>query len=254
MRRVLNCASDRFLNHLPIVYLLTVVAAKEEGQLATRGLFVGDDEECLHKACALSLKTNFVMVEKPIHKAVVYLNPGEFQSTWLGNKAIYRTRMALADDAELVVLAPGVKEFGEDSNIDRLIRKYGYRGTHASLDAVARNQDLASDLSAAAHLIYGSSEGRFSITYCPGALSREEMNNAGYDYRRLSEVTKLYDPQKLKYGDSTLWPEKTFSLCPTLAWAFGPTGGVSPNLQVLQTSQPGMLDQSYSACPILFSL
>jgi hypothetical protein len=136
----LNCASDRFLNHLPIVFVLTVVAAKGESQLATRGLFLGDDEECFHQACALSLKTNFVMVEKPIHKAVVYLNPKEFRSTWLGNKAIYRTRMALADNAELIVLAPGVKEFGEDSNIDRLIRKYGNRGTHDSLDAVARNQ------------------------------------------------------------------------------------------------------------------
>jgi hypothetical protein len=138
------------------------------------------------------------------------LNPEEFRSTWLGNKAIYRTRMALADDAELIVLAPGVKEFGEDSNIDRLIRKYGYRGTHASLDAVARNQDLASDLSAAAHLIHGSSEGRFKITYCPGALSREEMNSAGYDYRQLSEITKLYDPQKLKYGFNTVAREDIF--------------------------------------------
>ncbi len=210
VRRVLNFASNRFLNNVPIVYVLTVVAAKEDGTLATRGLFIGDDEECFHKACTLSLKSNFVMLEKPIHKAVVYLSPEEFRSTWLGNKAIYRTRMALADNAELIVLAPGVKEFGEDPNIDRLIRKYGYWGTESSLAAVAKNEDLASDLSAAAHLIHGSSEGRFKITYCPGALSRQEIKSVGYEYSDLNEMRKRYDPGKLKYGFSVVYGEEIF--------------------------------------------
>ena len=105
----------------------------------------------------------------------MYLSPAEFRSTWLGNKAIYRTRMALADGGELIVLAPGVKEFGEDRGIDALIRKYGYCGTPAVLDAVKQNPDLAASLGAAAHLIHGSSEGRFSITYCPGHLTRQEI-------------------------------------------------------------------------------
>ncbi len=210
VRRVLNFASSQFLKDLPIVYVLTVVATNEAGRLVARGLFIGDDEECFQKAAALSLKVNFVLVEKPIRKAVVYLTPEEFKSTWLGNKAIYRTRMALADNAELIVLAPGVKEFGEDPRIDQLICKYGYFGTEASLAAVAKNEDLAADLSAAAHLIHGSSDGRFKITYCPGGLSRNEIESVGYEYGDLKEMVKVYDPGQLKYGMNMLGGEEVF--------------------------------------------
>jgi nickel-dependent lactate racemase len=210
VRRVLNYASDRFLNKLPIVYVLTVVATEEAGRLVTRGLFIGDGEECFKKACALSLKVNFVLLDKPIRKAVVYLSPEEFKSTWLGNKAIYRTRMALADDAEIIVLAPGVKEFGEDAGIDQLIRKYGYCGTEASLAAVAKNEDLAADLSAAAHLIHGSSEGRFKITYCPSTLSRKEIESVGYEYGDLGKMSERYDHRKMKYGTNVVGGEEVF--------------------------------------------
>jgi len=133
VRNVLNYASDHFLRHLPIVYVLTVVGRMADGQLALRGLFVGDDVECFYRAADLSLRVNFETLWIRLSgKAVVYLDPLEFHSTWLGNKAVYRTRMALADGAELVILAPGVKEFGEDKTIDTLIRKYGYRGTPAT--------------------------------------------------------------------------------------------------------------------------
>jgi hypothetical protein len=147
-----------------------------------RGLYIGDDAECFHLAAELSLKVNFEIVDEPIKKAVVYLDPQEFHSTWLGNKAVYRTRMALADGAELIVLAPGVREFGEDKTIDALIRKYGYCGTPATLAAVDSQPDLAADLSAAAHLIHGSSEGRFTITWCPAHLTREEVEGVGFQY------------------------------------------------------------------------
>src|SRR5579863_4692653 len=146
VRAVLNYASDRFLKELPIVYVQTVVGRKADGGLAVRGLFIGDDEECFQRAAELSLQVNFELVPEPIKKAVVYLDPHEFHSTWLGNKAVYRTRMALADGAELIILAPGVREFGEDPAIDALIRKYGYRGTPATLDAVSAHADLAGDL------------------------------------------------------------------------------------------------------------
>ena len=53
------------------------------------------------------------MLDKPLKKVVVYLEPMEFKTTWLGNKSVYRTRMAIADEGELIVLAPGLKEFGE---------------------------------------------------------------------------------------------------------------------------------------------
>jgi nickel-dependent lactate racemase len=210
VRKVLNYASDCFLRHLPIVYVLTVVGRTPDERLAVRGLFVGDDIECFHRAAALSLKVNFEMMDAPIQKAVVYLDPHEFHSTWLGNKAIYRTRMALANGAELIVLAPGIKEFGEDRAIDGLIRKYGYRGTPATLEAVSANADLANDLSAAAHLIHGSSEGRFTIRLCPGHLSKEQVEGVGFEYGDLATMITRYNPRTLRYGNNRVDGEEVF--------------------------------------------
>jgi len=210
VRNVLNLASDRFLRSLPIVYVLTVVGRKAEGGLAVRGLFIGDDIECFRRAAELSLKVNFEMVDEPIRKAVVYLDPSEFHSTWIGNKAVYRTRMALADNAELIILAPGVHEFGEDKGIDALIRKYGYRGTPATLKAVKENADLAADLSAAAHLIHASSEGRFKIMWCPGQLSQAEVEGVGYAYGDLKSMLRRYNPEKLRHGFNTVDGEEIF--------------------------------------------
>jgi hypothetical protein len=210
VRNVLNYASNHFLRNLPIVYVQTVVGRREDGSLAVRGLYIGDDIECFNRAAELSLIVNFEIVDKPIKKAVVYLDPQEFHSTWLGNKAIYRTRMALADDAELIILAPGVKEFGEDKTIDRLIRKYGYYGTPATLKAVEANAELANDLSAAAHLIHGSSEGRFKITWCPGLLSKEEVEGVGFSYGDLNAMLERYDPRKLSLGVNRVDGEEIF--------------------------------------------
>jgi nickel-dependent lactate racemase len=200
VRRVLNYASEKFTRHLPIVYVLTVVGTGHDGRLKTRGLFVGDDIECFEKAAELSLKVNFIMLEKPLKKVVVYLDPEEFKSTWLGNKSIYRTRMAIADGGDLVVLAPGLAQFGEDKEIDRLIRKYGYLTSPEILALVAENDDLKGNLSAAAHLIHGSSENRFRVTYCPGHLSREEIESVNYSYGDLLEMMVKYDPRILKDG------------------------------------------------------
>jgi len=236
VRRVLNHASDHFLKHLPIVYVLTVVGRGSDGGLAVRGLFIGDDVECFERAAELSLKVNFEMVDEPIKKAVVYLDPHEFHSTWLGNKAVYRTRMALADDAELIVLAPGVREFGEDPTIDKLIRKYGYRGTPATLKAVNENAELANDLSAAAHLIHGSSEGRFRITWCPGKLTQEEVEDVGFAYGDLAEMLTRYDPGKLSHGYNTVDGEDVFFIAnPGLGlWAHKSrlTGAESPSQEL----------------------
>jgi nickel-dependent lactate racemase len=210
VRRVLNYAADHFLRDTPIVYVLTVIGRTEEGRLVVRGLFIGDDVECFHRAAELSVKVNFEILDEPIQKAVVYLNPQEFHSTWLGNKAVYRTRMALADNAELIILAPGVERFGEDGAIDRLIRKYGYRGTPATLEAVNANPDLADDLSAAAHLIHGSSEGRFTIRWCPGHLSKEEVEAVGFQYGDLRTMLTRYDPEVRREGYNRIDGENVF--------------------------------------------
>jgi nickel-dependent lactate racemase len=204
VRQVLNYASDHFAKDLPIVYLQTVVGKDQSGKLVVRGLYIGDDMECFEKAAELSLKVNFEMLDKPLKKVVVYLDPSEFKSTWLGNKSIYRTRMALDDGGELIVLAPGLKEFGEDKEINKLIRKYGYLTTPEILDLTDKNEDLKNNLSATAHLIHGSSENRFSITYCPGHLTQEEIESVNYQYADLDTMMKKYNPDKLKDGYNTM--------------------------------------------------
>jgi len=209
VRKVLNYASDHFTKHLPIIYVQTVVAATENGSVV-RGLFIGDDIECFNRAAALSLKVNFQMLDKPLKKVVVYLDPHEFKSTWLGNKSIYRTRMVMADGGELIVLAPGLKEFGEDKEIDRLIRKYGYVGTDKVLQLVKQNKELQDNLSAAAHLIHGSSEGRFSITYCPAHLSQKEIESVNFQYADLNTMLKRYNPERLKNGVNIVNCEEIF--------------------------------------------
>jgi nickel-dependent lactate racemase len=223
VRRVLNHAAAQFIKHLPIVYVHTVVGSDAKGKLRTRGLFVSDDVSGFDKAAALSLKVNFNLMDKPLKKVVVYLDPGEFKSTWLGDKSIYRTRMAMADGGELIVLAPGLKEFGEDKEIDRLIRKYGYRGTPATLAAVKASAELRENLSAAAHLIHGSTEGRFNVTYCPGHLTRQEIEGVNYSYADLKQMMQRYNPAKLKDGWNTLPDgEKIFYISnPALGlWAY----------------------------------
>jgi nickel-dependent lactate racemase len=210
VRRVLNYAASHFLSGLPIVYVLTVVSRNDSGATVVRGLFVGDDSECFQQAADLSFRVNFRLMPEPMRKAVVYLDPHEFHSTWLGNKAIYRTRMAMADGGELIILAPGVSEFGEDPRIDELIRKYGYHGTEATLAMVQKNEDLKADLGAAAHLIHGSSEGRFHITWCPGNLTREEVEGAGFGYGALSHMMQLYDPAKLQQGWNRVAGEEVY--------------------------------------------
>ncbi len=222
VRRVLNYASEHFAKNLPIVYVQTVVNKNDKGELVMRGLFIGDDNECFDKAAELSLKCNFLMMDREIKKAVVFLDPHEFKTTWLGNKSVYRTRMALADNAELIVLAPGVHEFGEDPTIDKLIRKFGYCGTPATLKYVKEDPGLASNLSAAAHLIHGSSEGRFTIRYCPGGLTSEEIEGVHFEYGDLKEYEKKYDPEKLKDGWNVVDGEEIFYISnPGLGlWAY----------------------------------
>jgi nickel-dependent lactate racemase len=200
VRKLLNYAADHYLADLPIVYIHTVIGMNTEGEPTTRGLFIGDDEEVFNLAAQLSGKINITYPDQALQKVVVYLDPSEYKSTWLGNKAIYRTRMALADNAELIILAPGLKEFGEDHEIDRLIRKYGYIGTKSVLEAVANNTDLKNNLSAAAHLIHGSTEGRFSVTYCPGNLTRSEIESVNYRFAPLREMMLSYNPSTLKEG------------------------------------------------------
>jgi len=206
VRRLFNYGCDTFLRELPLVYILTVMAKnRATSKMEMRGLFIGNDMATFTAGARLSQKVNLDLLDRPLRKVVVYLDPHEFKSTWLGNKSVYRTRMAMADAGDLIILAPGLREFGEDPEIDRLIRKYGYRGTPATLKAVAEHDDIRNNLSAAAHLIHGSSEGRFRITYCPGpGMSAAAIEKAGFIPGDLEATLRRYDPAKLVDGRNVL--------------------------------------------------
>ncbi len=202
VRKLFNYGVGAFLKELPVSYILTVMEQDHAaGEMIMRGFYSGNDESIFREACRLSREVNLELLDRELKKVVVYLDPEEFKSTWLGNKSIYRTRMALADEGELIVLAPGLKEFGEDDEIDRLIRKYGYNGTPATLEAVEKNEELRSNLGAAAHLIHGSSEGRFKITYCPGSdMPLEDVRSVGFSAVPYKEMINKYNPAELNEG------------------------------------------------------
>ena len=200
VRRVLNYASDHFAGELPIVYVLTVLSPDEKGELLLRGLFIGSGYECFERAAALSREVNLTLLDRELTRTVVYLNPQEFRSTWLGNKAIYRTRMAMADGGELIIIAPGVREFGEDSDIDALIRRFGYRGRKRILELLPEHEELRNKLSAAAHLIHGSSEDRFSISYAPGGLTKREVESVGYTFLDLEQTGRRFEIENKQTG------------------------------------------------------
>jgi len=186
------------------------VCTAPKGEICTHGLFIGDTRKVLEAAIELSQEKNIDFVETGIKKCVVYLDPSEFKSTWLGNKSVYRTRMAMADGGELIVLAPGVEKFGEDGGIDSLIRKYGYCGRENTINNVHENADLQENLSAAAHMIHSSSDGRFNITYCTKKLTKEEVEGVCFRYMPYDEAVKKYDPAVLKDGWNTVDGEEIY--------------------------------------------
>ena len=211
VRKLYDYAFEHFLNHRPVVFVLTVTTAPG-GNIHTHGLFISKGRECFNKAVELAQQTNIDFVDKPFKKCVVYLDPIEFKSTWLGNKAVYRTRMAMADEGELIILAPGVEKFGEDEEIDKLIRKYGYVGRKTILDKFNNpdNVDLKENMSAAAHLIHGSSDDRFTITYAVKNITKEEIEDVGYQSADYEEMIKKYNPDKLTLGYNNVDGEEIY--------------------------------------------
>ncbi len=200
-RKVYDYAQQHFIDgKLPLVYLQTVTT-REGDEVKLHGLYIGQSRKPFEMAAGLSQKLNICHVERRAKKLVTYLEPTELKTTWVGNKGVYRTRMAVADGGELIILAPGVIAFGENEEMDRMTRRYGYTGTEHILE-LYRQGVFEGRLMSAAHLMQGSSEGRFTITYAtkPENLSKEEIEGVGYQWADYDEITKRYDPEKLKEG------------------------------------------------------
>ena len=209
VRKVFDYAEQNFLASIPLLYVLTTTTNCED-EVTIHGLYIGRERSNFEAAVKKSQEVNLTHLTRRLQKVVVYLDPREFKSTWLGNKAIYRTRMAIADGGELIVLAPAVCQFGEDAENDRLIRKYGYVGREQVLKLVEENDDLKKNLSVAAHLIHGSSDGRFHITYCAGKLTGEEIRGAAFRYMPYEEASAKYNPARLTDGFNTVDGEEIF--------------------------------------------
>jgi nickel-dependent lactate racemase len=205
LRACFNYAEAKYLSHLPDVYLQIVMQRDAENRLVTSGLYIGDDLETYLAAARRSREQNITIFEKPIRKIVAVMQADEFRATWVANKAVYRTRMAIADGGELLIIAPGVERFGEQPEVDALIRKYGYKGTPRTLALYKTEVDMQAIPHGVAHLIHGSGEGRFTITYAPGPkISKEEIEQIGYQYASLAEVEKRYNPALMKEGWNTM--------------------------------------------------
>ncbi len=200
LRQILNYAQDHFCSDLPLLYALTVVQQLPDGTLHTRGLYIGDDHDTFFQAADLAKRVNITQLDRAPKHIVAYLDPSEFKSTWLGNKSIYRTRLAIATGGRLTVLGPAIEEFGEDAEIDRLIRKYGYRTKSEIMQLVRENEDLAANPSAAAHLVHGSHENRFDVVYAAGKLSAKEIEAVGYTAGDINELMNRYDVRSLDDG------------------------------------------------------
>lgn len=221
VHKVFDYAYEHYLRDVPLTFILTVTSPVG-GKTQVDCVSIGDKRDTFEKAVAVSQQRNLDILDAPLKKVVVYLDPNEFRTTWLGNKSIYRTRMAIADGGELIVLAPGVHGCGEDPTNDVLIRRYGYVGRDRTLAAVENDPEMRENLSVAAHMIHGSSEGRFKITYCAGGLTREEVESINFSYMDCGEAMKKYDITKLKDGFNTVDGEEIFYISnPALGlWAY----------------------------------
>jgi nickel-dependent lactate racemase len=215
LRACFNWAEDQFLSKLPDLYVQVVLARNTAGHLVHTGCYVGDDLETYLAAARQSREENITLFDEPVQKIVCVMQGDEFFSTWVANKAIYRTRMALADDGDLIIIAPGLKRFGEQPDVDALIRKYGYVGTERVMQQYRENVDMQDLAHATAHLIHGSSEGRFNITYAPGHLSRAEIEQVNFRSMDIATAIDRYQPQGRQQGWQTTADGERFYFIPT---------------------------------------
>ncbi len=210
VRQCFNKAEDELLGHLSDLYVQVVLARDPSGHLVHTGVHIGDDLETYLSAARQAREQNINVFDEPLKKVVCVMQGDEFFSTWVANKAVYRTRMAMADGGELVIIAPGLKRFGEQPDVDAFIRKYGYCGTPRVMEQYRKNADMQDLAHASAHLIHGSSEGRFTITYAPGHLTKSEVEGVNFKYADLKETLARYPIDKLHEGFNDVNGERIF--------------------------------------------
>lgn len=205
VRKVFDYAHTHFLKDLPILFIMTVTTLSDKEEIRLEGLFIGETREAFEQAAALSAAKNMIYIDKPQKKVVTCLDEVEFRSTWVGDKAIQRTHTIMAEGGELIILAPGIKQFGDDEITDQVMRKYGYI-KKAEIAALINDptSDLAQNLAAAGQLMVTSPDGRFKVTYAVKHLTREEVEGVGFNYMDYYAAKEYYAVDTLKEGYNTM--------------------------------------------------
>jgi len=237
VRACFNRAEDEYLGQLPDLYVQVVLARNQQDQLAHSGVYVGDDLETYLMAARHSREENITLFDEPLQKIVCVMQGDEFFSTWVANKAVYRTRMALANGGELIIIAPGLKRFGEQPEVDAFIRKYGYVGTPRVMELYRQNDDMQDLAHATAHLMHGSSERRFTIAYAPGHLSSTEIEGVNFRYADIRETVARYRPEQCSQGWNTTADGERFYFIPT------PSAGLWATREKLYSRPSGFAEE-----------
>jgi nickel-dependent lactate racemase len=213
LRKLLNRATEDFIPDFDIIDVLTVLGADEDGFPCVKGFFMGDDFETHAKAAALSEKLNVDYLDEAAEDVVVYLDPDEYKSFWLGNKAVYRTGMGIARGGRLHVLAPGVRSFSdsaEQGERERLIEEVGYKGLSHVRKCLESTPGLKDNLSVAAHCVHGSplmddgGDPLFEIIYYtnPNHMPRKRVENAGFKWGDYGQVEDVSLPDSQGFHDN----------------------------------------------------
>lgn len=204
VRKVLNYMSRNFIRHLPVSYIMTVRGTHTDDQIVTRGIFAGNDEECYLQGAKLCQQVNISLLNKEFKKVVAYLDPEEFKSVWVGNKALLRTQMCIADGGELVILCAGIQSFGENAFTDSFIRKYGYRDPDVLLQMARDSGQLMEYMVPLSQMVISHTNNRFKVTYAAKKITRQEIESVFCNYADYDVVVKKYDPLKMKEGENIM--------------------------------------------------
>ncbi len=210
IRTLLNAIYDASLAHLPVHFAMTVMTEELDGIFRPYALCIGDDTECFDAAAAASTEANIIPEPRCYDLVVAYLPRRQYRSLWLANKAIYRLSDIVATGGELLIIAPGVDRVAEDDAFgDLIVRHGGYMGSAAverELNQSGRRRrgrhSLSANLAVAAHLIHGSPEERYKVTYATDSLSPELLQRLGYQHRTLASIN-AYRPFRRPVGGCT---------------------------------------------------
>jgi hypothetical protein len=83
------------------------------------------------------------------------------------------------------------------------------------MESYRQNADMQDLAHATAHLIHGSSEGRFKITYAPGHLSKREIEGVNFGFLDINEARARYRPEECKQGWNTTADGERYYFIPT---------------------------------------